>query len=128
MRFCQIWLKIWNQTQKWLAFLKLLFAIFTLKVQIIYGNTIIFLFFFLKMSVLLIHPHLPHLFYNIAIVIKTPTTMNNKFQALNAPKINIYIFISSFFTHTLFSFQFISYFIQILIHDKTFEDFSKTSL
>ena len=87
-----------------------------------------FSFFFLKMSVLLIHPHLPHLFYNIAIVIKTPTTMNNKFQALNAPKINIYIFISSFFTHTLFSFQFISYFIQILIHDKTFEDFSKTSL
>ena len=37
--------------------------------------------------------------YNIVIVSNTPTTMNKQFQALNAPKINIYIFIFLFLTH-----------------------------
>ena len=39
-------------------------------------------------------------FFIYNIVINTSTTMNNQLQALNAPKININIFISSFLTHT----------------------------
>ena len=51
------------------------------------------------MLVLLNHLRLSFFIYNITIVINTFTTMNNQFQALNAPKINIYIFILLFFTH-----------------------------
>ena len=39
--------------------------------------------------------------YNIVIIINTPTTINNQFQAVNAFKINIYtfIFLFLFLTH-----------------------------
>ena len=78
-------------------FFKLSFALFILEVQVIHENVIIS--FSLKISVLLIHPSSFSFIYNIFIVIKTLTTMNNQFKALNTSKINIYIFISSSHTH-----------------------------
>ena len=77
-------------------FWKLWLASFTPKVQIIHKNAITF--FFLKMHILLYHIHLPQVFtiQNIVIAINTPTTMNNQFEALNAPKNRFTLFLSQF--------------------------------
>lgn len=95
--FFQIWIKIWSQHKNDPCFfLKLSLVILTLEIRAIHENAITIIFF---KWVFYSSSSSSTFIYNIAIVIKTPTTINNQFQALYAPKINIQIFIFSFFTH-----------------------------
>ena len=74
-------------------FLKLWLASFTPKVQIIHENVITFLF---KNAYFTLWPSSSLSIHNITIVINTPTTMNNQFEALNAPKNRFTLFLSQF--------------------------------
>ena len=90
MEFLQIWLK---KSQN--DFLEYLFILFTLEIQIIHKNIIIFFSKMFFYSIIFIF------FFYLQHCHQYRTTMNNQFQALNAPKINIYIFIFLFVTHTI---------------------------
>ena len=57
-------------------------------------------FFFFENDCITISSSSSSSIYNIVIGFNTPTTMNNQFEAFNASKINIYIFIYLFLTHT----------------------------
>ena len=73
-------------------FIELWLASFTPKVQIIHGNGITFFlnaYFTLSLSS-------SSCIHNIVIVINTPTTMNNQFEAFNAPKNRFTLFLSQF--------------------------------
>ena len=63
-----------------------IFALFTPHIQIIYENIINF---FLNSFFTLLTSSSSST-YKIAIAINTPTTMNNQFEALNAPKIDLH--------------------------------------
>ena len=65
-------------------FLKLSFALFTPEIRTIHENTIT-LFSFENECFTLSSSSFSSI-YNITIAINTPTTMNNQFEALNAPK------------------------------------------
>ena len=71
-------------------FIELWLASFTPKVQIIHGNGITFFlnaYFTLSLSS-------SSSIHNIVIAINTPTTMNNQFETLNAPKNRFTLFLS----------------------------------
>ena len=72
-------------------FLDFSFVLFTPQVHNIHENAIkFFLFFFSENDIFTLSPSLSSSNYKIAIVINTPTTMNNQFEALNAPKIDLH--------------------------------------
>lgn len=79
------------------GFFKFIFVIVTLEVWIIFESTIIC--FFENGCFTRLYSSSAFI-YNIDIVINTSTTMTKQFQTLNAPKINIYMFIFLFITHT----------------------------
>ena len=54
------------------------------------------LLFFSKMSVLLCHPHLHHIFTILSLSSIHQSTMNNQFEALNAPKFRFLLFTSHY--------------------------------
>jgi len=61
------------------------------QVHDIHENTItFFLFFFSENDIFTLSPSSSSNNYKIVIVINTPTTMNNQFEALNAPKIDLH--------------------------------------
>ena len=98
-----------------MAFLELSFVIFNLKVWIIYEKC--HYFFYENEHFTLPFPSSSSI-YNIIIAINTPTTMNNQFEDLNAPKNQFSLFISNIlFTKT------ISLSISLFIHPKKPQDF-----
>ena len=92
-------------------FLKLWLVSFTLKVQIIHENAIIFFLF--KNAYFTQSPSCSSNIHNIVIAINTPTTMNNQFEALIMHlKIDFnYFFLNSYEVKTI-SLYFLSIFIQ----------------
>ena len=67
------------------------FVLFTPQVHDIHENAInFFLFFFSENDIFTLSPSSSSSNYKIFIVNNTPTTMNNQFEALNAPKIDLH--------------------------------------
>ena len=96
--FCKIdlQLKVKHKTNLFFI-LKIGFSLFTPQVHIIYENAINFFFlFFFENDIFTLSLSSSSSNYKIAIVINTLTTMNNQFEALNAPKIDL----SFFFFHS----------------------------
>ena len=91
-----------------MIFLKFLFVLSTPEVQIIHENTIIIYFYFLKMSVLLYHPHLHQVFTILSLSSIHQLTMNNQFEALNALKFRFLLFISHYLCTQTTSLSFFS--------------------
>ncbi|KAG5375159.1 hypothetical protein IGI04_039755 [Brassica rapa subsp. trilocularis] len=76
------------------------FVLFTPQVHIIHENAINFFFFF-ENDIFTLSPSSSSSNYNIVIVINTITTMNNQFEALNAPKIDLpFFFLHSYELNT----------------------------
>jgi len=74
-----------------MLFLDFSFVIFTSQVYIIHENFISFLFFFSFENVIFtLSTSSSSSIYKIAITINTPTSMNNQFEALNAPQIDLH--------------------------------------
>ena len=74
-------------------FLEILTCLFHPKVQIIHENTINFFFENIYFT---LSPSSFSSIHNIVIVINTPTTMNNQFKAINAPKNQFTLIFSQF--------------------------------
>ena len=72
-----------------------------------------YLFFFVRNWYFTLSSSSPSSIYKIVIVINTPTTMNNQFEALNATKINFHsCYLLSYELKTTFFFHFLSLFFQ----------------
>ena len=81
-----------------LFFLEISFALFTPQVHIIHENAIIF---FLKMTFLLSNPHYLQIITRLPLSKNTLATMNNQFEAFNAPKIDLpFFFLHSYELNT----------------------------
>ena len=90
-----------------MIFLKFLFALLTPKIQIIYENIIIIFF---ENKIFTLSSSSSSSIYNIVIAINTPTTLNNQFKALNAPKNRFRLLLSHFlWTKNNISFTFSLY-------------------
>ncbi|KAG5410950.1 hypothetical protein IGI04_007269, partial [Brassica rapa subsp. trilocularis] len=77
------------------------FALFTPQVHIIHENAINFFFF--KNDIFTLSPSSSSSNYKIVIVINTLTTMNNQFEALNAPKNDLpFFFLHSYELNTTY--------------------------
>ena len=69
-----------------------------------------FFFFFFENAYFTLSPSSSSSIHNIVITINTPTTMNNQFEALNAPKNRFTLFLSQFlWTKNNISFTFSTY-------------------
>ena len=75
-----------------MIFLKISFALFTPKVRIIHEKCHLFFLFENGFFTLSLSTSSSSIIYKIVIAINTPTTMNNKFEALNASKIELHSF------------------------------------
>ena len=69
-------------------FLDFSFALFTPQIHIIHENAISFFFLF-KNGIFTLSTSSSSSIYKISITINTPTTMNNQFEVLNAPQIDL---------------------------------------
>ena len=97
-----------HKTNLWF-FLEILFALSIPKVWIIHENAINF-FFFWKLFFFTLSTSSSLSIYKIVIAINTPTTMNNQFEVLNAPKNRFTLFYSQFlWTKNNISFTFSPY-------------------
>ena len=74
-------------------FLKTFICYIHPEVRIIHENAIII---FLKLSVLLYHPHLLQVFTIRTLLSIHQPTMNNQFEVLNAPKFRFLLYISHY--------------------------------
>ena len=88
-------------------FLEIYFALFTPQVQIIHENVIKLLFFLSKNGIFTLLTSSSSSIYKIVIAIDTPTTMNNQFEAFNAPKIDLhFLFLNSYELKTTYLYSF----------------------
>ena len=90
--FCKIdsKLKIKPKTNS-CFFLDFSCVLFTPQVHIIHENAIIIFFFFsFENGIFTLSTSSSSSIYKIVITINTPTTMNNQFEALNAPQIDLH--------------------------------------
>ena len=102
-----------------MLFLDIYFLLFTPQVRITHENVIKFFhFYFFKNCIFALSTSSSSSIYKIDITINTPTTMNNQFEALNAPQIDLhFFFLNSYQLKTTF----LS--LSLHIHPKKSQDF-----
>ena len=93
----QIWLKTWSHTQNQpMFFWNFDLTLSPPKFRLFTKMPSLFFLFFFENTYFTLSPSYSSSIHNIVIAINTLTTMNNQFEALNAPKIDLHFLFSQF--------------------------------
>ena len=109
--FLQIWIKTQCQTENQLItfFLNFHLPCSSQKFRLFMKISLLFLFYFFENKFFILPSSFSSCIYNIVIAINTPTTMNNRFDALNAHKNRFWLLSHFLWTKNNISFTFSLY-------------------